>query len=314
VQNCLLLVVLHAFICVWIPWGSACFAFCGYQTPAKLVGRSSRSSRQADLGSAEGRARLLFQEGKYAAAEEAYWKILFGLSASVGESHPTSAKACCNLAACLMEMNKITDAQDVLARAMECQQTNGNDRSQSREVLEAQLLLKESLAQLRIRQGNPSEAEPLLREVLSHPAHNGNELERLRILSNLGVVLEEQDMFTEAREIFQEVLDSRGRLLGLEHPDTLEVASNLAMAIGGQGAPAEAAERLRSALAGMVAAVGETHPRTTTIRNDLAFVLKELGEFEEAKKQYSQVLAWRREFLGPAHPDTVTTQFNLYEI
>ena len=59
--------------------------------------------------------------------------------------------------------------------------------------------------------------------------------ERLAAASNLALARDSDGQYAEAERIQREVLDVRRRVLGDEHPDTLNSASNLATSLSGQG-------------------------------------------------------------------------------
>jgi Flp pilus assembly protein TadD len=54
-------------------------------------------------------------------------------------------------------------------------------------------------------------------------------------MNNLAVVLERQGKYEEAEMMHQEELELSKRILGKEHPSTLESMNNLAVVLGRQG-------------------------------------------------------------------------------
>ena len=59
-------------------------------------------------------------------------------------------------------------------------------------------------------------------------------------MSNLAVLLDETERKDEAEPLFREVLEVRRKVLGVEHPDTIESMSNLALLLEEQAAAAHA--------------------------------------------------------------------------
>jgi len=57
----------------------------------------------------------------------------------------------------------------------------------------------------------------------------------LTALSDLGLVFQLQGKYNEAEEIDRRALAGRGKMLGMEHPDTLSILSSLGLLLRYQG-------------------------------------------------------------------------------
>ena len=117
--------------------------------------------------------------------------------------------------------------------------------------------------------------------------------------------------FDDAVELYEQVLADRMRVLGPDHPNTLEARNNLAGAYDDIGRFSEAIELYERVLADQERVLGPDHPDTLTTRNNLAVAYRSAGRFGEAIELYKWVLADQERVLGPDHPDTLITRNNL---
>jgi hypothetical protein len=148
--------------------------------------------------------------------------------------------------------------------------------------------------------------------------------------SNLAVSLRADGEYQAARELDEDTLARRRRVLGEDHPDTLASADGLAVslrAVGGHpsaltsvsslassatGPEHQAARELgEDTLARRRRVLGEDHPDTLASASGLAISLGAVGEREAARELDEDTLARRRRVLGEDHPDTLTSADNL---
>jgi serine/threonine protein kinase/tetratricopeptide (TPR) repeat protein len=109
----------------------------------------------------------------------------------------------------------------------------------------------------------------------------------------------------------ERALDLRRRVLGPEHPATLDTTSNLAAVFDLEGKYAEA-EALDSQILQIRRRVlGPEHPDTLTSMMSLAFVYYEEGKYAQADTLQSQTLEIKRRVLGPEHPATLASIYSL---
>src|SRR6266704_145798 len=116
--------------------------------------------------------------------------------------------------------------------------------------------------------------------------------------------------YQAARELGEDTLARRRRVLGEDHPDTLTSADNLAFSL--QGVRGQAARELgEDTLARRRRVLGEDHPDTLTSADNLAMILGRVGEEQAARELAEDILARRRRVLGEDHPDTLAAAFIL---
>ncbi|KOO32786.1 sodium channel protein type 9 subunit alpha [Chrysochromulina tobinii] len=138
--------------------------------------------------------------------------------------------------------------------------------------------------------------------------------ERLFVANNYAVtLLESAGDPTGALELLEEVLKVRRRILGNEHPETLDSITNLAlnyMEVGRYEAALplseEAVALTRGTLAGPDRVEGTAHAI-----GSLAAVLHLMGEPSRARQLHEEALQMRRRLLGPSHLDTMNSEHGL---
>jgi len=113
-----------------------------------------------------------------------------------------------------------------------------------------------------------------------------------------------------ARDLNQDTLDRR-RVLGPDHPDTLDSAHNLAIDLRLLGDAQAARDLNQDILDRRRRILGEDHPDTLRSANDLAADLRELGEIPAARDLDQDTLDRCRRVLGADHPDTLASASGL---
>ena len=101
------------------------------------------------------------------------------------------------------------------------------------------------------------------------------------------------------------------RLLGPDHPDTLNSRNSLAAAYLAAGRVADAIPLFEQTLVVLQRQLGPDHPDTLTSQNNLATAYQDAGRVAEAIQLYEQNLAVRERLLGPDHPSTLNSRGNL---
>ena len=133
--------------------------------------------------------------------------------------------------------------------------------------------------------------ERLLREALALAKDLDPEGDtRLTLMNNLAVTLNKQGKHEQAREIIEQVVEIRRRVLGDDHPDTVVAIGILATALQNEGKLKEATLLFEEALAVVREHLPPHHQHAMVAINNLAFVylLQEL--YEEALPLYEEVL------------------------
>jgi Tfp pilus assembly protein PilF len=99
-------------------------------------------------------------------------------------------------------------------------------------------------------------------------------------------------------------LEVNERVLGRNHPDTLDSVSNLAFMLGCQANFVEAEPLYRRALESREHVLGAKHPDTLISVNNLGFFLESQGNYAEAEALYRRAYDCAESTLGSAHPHT----------
>ncbi|MCH8028683.1 MAG: toll/interleukin-1 receptor domain-containing protein [Candidatus Dadabacteria bacterium] len=138
-----------------------------------------------------------------------------------------------------------------------------------------------------------------------------NTLEKAHLAGWVGRYDYERGDYKSAREFEEKVLETRKRVLGEEHPDTLASMNNLAGTLGAQGDLKRARELQEKVLETRKRVLGEEHPDTLTSMNNLAGTLGAQGDLNGARELQEKVLEIAKRVLGEEHPDTLTSMNNL---
>jgi tetratricopeptide (TPR) repeat protein len=133
---------------------------------------------------------------------------------------------------------------------------------------------------------------------------------RLRFLA-LYHLIELGDSATQAVAVGEPLIVDLERLLGPNHPDTLNARNSLAAAYQAAGRPAEAVPLFEQTLVGRERLLGPDHPDTLTSQNNLAAAYQDAGRDGEARLLFELTLAARERLLGADHPSTLNSRGNL---
>ena len=115
----------------------------------------------------------------------------------------------------------------------------------------------------------------------------------------------------QAIAIGKELTADFERMLGPDHPDTLNSRNNLAEAYRGETRASEAISLYEKNMAACERQMGFQHPVTLITRDNLARAYQEAGRAAEAIPLREQTLADRQQVLGPDHLDTLISRNNL---
>ena len=101
-------------------------------------------------------------------------------------------------------------------------------------------------------------------------------------MTSLGNVLMRENHFADAEKLFRQVLETQRRVLGPDHPDTLNNMTLLGNALMEQGHYSEAEKSYLEALHGQQRVLGPEHPQTALTAYNLACVAAHQGHKTEA--------------------------------
>ena len=131
--------------------------------------------------------------------------------------------------------------------------------------------------------------------------------DRVELLRRYGTCLYYDGRYNEAEVSIKQVMETRKRVLGAEHPDTLTSMANLASTYRNQGRWKEAEELEVQVMETRKRVLGAEHPSTLTSMNNLAFTWKWQGRVAEAIKLMEECVRLRTLVLGGGHPDTLSS-------
>jgi tetratricopeptide (TPR) repeat protein len=143
-------------------------------------------------------------------------------------------------------------------------------------------------------------------------AHDGpaTRLTRLRFLA-LYYLIELGDSAPQAIALGEPLMADLERLLGPDHPDSLNARNSLAAAYQAAGRAPEAIPLFEQILVARVRLLGPDHPDTLTAQNNLAAAYQAARRADEAILMFRMTLAAREQLLGADHPDTLRSQNSL---
>ena len=101
------------------------------------------------------------------------------------------------------------------------------------------------------------------------------------------------------------------RMLGPDHPDTMNARNSLAVAYHTAGRTAEAIPLVQQILADRERLLGTDHPSTLASRNNLASAYRATGRPAEAIPLFEQNAAACERLLGADHPRTLASRHQL---
>jgi tetratricopeptide (TPR) repeat protein len=130
---------------------------------------------------------------------------------------------------------------------------------------------------------------PHAQYALSHSEKNDDE-EGTNLAEDCARALQSDGQYKRAEELYMQVMESRKRVLGSKHPDTLVSVNNLGSVLSRQGKYEEAEAMHRRALEAREKVLGREHPDTLVSVNNLGSVLESQGKYEEAEVMHRRAL------------------------
>jgi tetratricopeptide (TPR) repeat protein len=183
-------------------------------------------------------------------------------------------------------------AQLLMAQAETLDRTWYEDRPAVRNLVEQITALHESTARC-------PEDSGLIRQMIRLRAW------AVLFLNHLG------DSTVQSISIGEPLLADQERVLGADHPDTLNSRNHLARAFQSAGRLDEAIPLHERTLADRERVLGDTHPDTLNSRNNLARAYWGAGRLDEAIPLYERTLADYERILGDRHPETLASRNNV---
>lgn len=162
--------------------------------------------------------------------------------------------------------------------------------------------------------GNISKWRRLLPHAKSALSQSLSDLERADktdLMWKCALVLLSDGRYSESEELSVQVMETRKRVLGDEHPDTLASMGNLAFTYNKQGRWKEAEKLGVQVMETEKRVLGDEHPDTLTSMNNLALTYGNQGRWKEAEELEVQVMKTKKRVLGDEHPSTLLSVANL---
>jgi tetratricopeptide (TPR) repeat protein len=119
------------------------------------------------------------------------------------------------------------------------------------------------------------------------------------------------DSVSQAIAVGEQLTADFERVLGHDHPDTLNARNGLAIAYEAAGRIDEAIALHEQTLAAFERVLGHDHPDTLASRNNLAIAYEAAGRIDEAIALHEQALAAYEHVRVPDHPDILASRNNL---
>ena len=144
---------------------------------------------------------------------------------------------------------------------------------------------------------------PHAQYALSHSEKNDDE-ERTNLTEDCARALQSDGQYKRAEELYMQVMESRRRVLGSKHPNTLTSVNNLGSVLERQGKYEEAEAMHRRALEAREEVLGREHPHTLSSVYCLAHILATLCDYKESLNLYNRACDGYSVVLGEHHSTT----------
>ncbi|WP_330317592.1 tetratricopeptide repeat protein [Streptomyces platensis] len=131
------------------------------------------------------------------------------------------------------------------------------------------------------------------------------------LLNRTGLFLDNQGNVSRAIRYLQRAVTDAQRVLGEDHPYTLNSRNGLAAAYRSAGDLQRAVPLFEQTLTDRVRVLGDDHPDILTSRNNLAAAYQSAGDLQRAVPLLEQNLIDAQRVLGEDHPDTLSSRNNL---
>lgn len=122
------------------------------------------------------------------------------------------------------------------------------------------------------------------------------------------MILNNQGKGDEALDIYRKVYETRKRVLGPQHSDTLRASFNIAALLMQQKKGDKAAAALEEVLQAQQTALGPDHVDTVNTQFNLAVCFFKEGKLINALKAFSSCRDIRKQIFGQNHPTVIQTE------
>jgi non-specific serine/threonine protein kinase/serine/threonine-protein kinase len=134
---------------------------------------------------------------------------------------------------------------------------------------------------------------------------------RARMMASMGRAYEGLGLYDPAARLIGKAFETRKKILGPQHPDTLIAQRQLARLRQYQGKYTAAAELFETTYGAQKRVLGADDPQTLVTANALGSLYCQQGRYKEAEKLLLQVLDANRRVRSPDDPETLAVLHNL---
>jgi len=153
--------------------------------------------------------------------------------------------------------------------------------------------------------------EKQLEQDIAAAVAEGQAVVECNMIHSLGILLKDKGEFDRALMLIEKCVVKRRRILGDEHPDTLEALNNAAGTLNNMGKYDRALPTYLDCLAKRKRILGELHTDTLVSLNRLAQLYYNQKDYSRAQALHEECLAKRKLALGEDHVDTIASVNNL---
>ena len=132
-----------------------------------------------------------------------------------------------------------------------------------------------------------------------------------QMMEVMGEVYESLGLYGRSHVLLSRAVETRRRVLGPEHPDTLKSMAELASTLHEEGREVESEKLHRETFALRRKVLGPRDKATLASMVNLATALNDQGRYAEAEKIEREALVLLRQTRGPENEDTLTCMSNL---
>ncbi|RDL31839.1 uncharacterized protein BP5553_09241 [Venustampulla echinocandica] len=231
-------------------------------------------------------ASTYWNQGRWKEAEDLEVQVMETSKRVLGQEHPNTLTSIANLASTYRNQGRWKEAEDLEVQVIETRKkVLGQEHPNT-------LTSIANLASTYKYQGRWKEAEELQATQLEICSRN-------------------QGRWKEAEDLEVQVMETRKKVLGQEHPDTLTSIANLAATYWNQGCWKEAEDFEVQVMETSKRVLGQEHPNTLTSMTNLASTYQYQERWKEAEELQATELEICSRVLGQEHPDTLTSMANL---
>ena len=156
---------------------------------------------------------------------------------------------------------------------------------------------------------------PHAQALIAHADGRGTDTARLQTsITALALKMRDVGELGSARQLVEQIVQVRRRILGAEHPDTLASMNDLAATLSAAGDLDGARQLVEQIVQVRRRILGAEHPDTLASMNDLAALLRDSGQLSGARDLLEQSLKMHRRVHGADHPQTVSSHSTLTEV